>query len=123
MSIPLLYPFEHIEDLAKEIKLTIIDEEGVLWYIETPPDIHFSFLAGKINKLEKATGLTEIKTIETFHLFSLKESFIPTAAEVIGQIPDTLINQVTAVRCIFDSITDLGGVAVHRGRVILYTKA
>ncbi len=121
--IPLLYPIEQIEELAKEIKFIMTDEEGILWYIEPSPDIRWTFLVKNPKKLEKAEGTVEMRTIETFHLFALEESFIPTAAEVIGQIPKTLINQVTAVRCIFDGIANLRGTKVHRARVILYTRA
>jgi hypothetical protein len=115
---------ERLNELAARIK-PVIEFDGVKHHIEKCDLRGESYVWSPV-QAEAALALVEIVDIRTYHTFGYKGFFKPSIAEVIAQIPEDLIDQVTEFEIVAGPTTvdDLNeeSVALNKGFHVATTR-
>lgn len=85
---------ERLNELAARIK-PVVTFDGVKRYIE-PCDLRRTAYTWSPKPAEEAPEFRLLATVQTFHTYGYAGFFKPSIAEVICQIPETLLDQVVA---------------------------
>ena len=77
--------------------------EGDLYYIEdvNPRNVAFTW---DPKPKDEAIGLKELSQIKTFHTYGYQGFFKPSIAEVLAQIPDSLLERTVAFETVSESV-------------------
>lgn len=97
-----------LAELAARIK-PVVHVGSRLFYI-APPDLHCEAFTVAPRTTKRAL-LTEIASIRTLHAFSHPLLFKPCVAEVLAQIPETLLSETEA----FETIGPADADAINQG--------
>lgn len=117
-----------IAELLKTIS-PLVRKNNELWYIARcdPRTTAFSW---NPKFVEQATGLVPMEQIKTLHTFGYYGFFKPSIAEVLAQIPVSLIPHVVAFEVIgpgdaddLNAQSDYVDAGVHQADTVLYTGA
>ena len=108
---------------AERARPIVTDREGRVHYVLLAPDQLRSIAFTQEPRLgEPASGLLELTRIVTLHQFGTPTVFQPSAAEVLAQIPQSLIGDVAAFECVESTveIVTVAGQDYQRVQTILY---
>lgn len=88
-------PIAKITELAKRIA-PVVRHEGQLFYIDPHGDIFTTSYLWNVTRTHEATNLRLLSRIITYHSWGYYGFFKPSIAEVLAQIPDSLVPKTDA---------------------------